>query len=1572
MAADPIRVGVVYLETDYLESDQDVGGDSNGDRFILSFTGGAANTELREIRIRTDKDGDGISVGDPIFDTAAGGRGKNGFHDFRIVGVHSEDGREIGATADVDDGGQELVIRLDQFRAGDRLEFTLDVDEVLRNVPDLDLFNQRLDVITSGQEFQDSILEATFRAPHFQEATADAVFLNDFGDPAASHGLKLPPDDGNDVDSRPNRSAAALASTVQVPKPVSISGHVWLDNDLDRSRESGEQRLSGVQLSLWKLNPASGSYGDTGHRTSTDAAGRYVFPKSLGLTPGTYRVVESQPEGLFSVAAVPGSVDGTAVGSAGSLDVISGIEIPLGDLAAVDYDFAEAAPAEVSGHVYRDDNDNGRRDAGERGIAGTRIELTGVAADGSQHQRMATTDADGAYAFTDLAPGDYILVQLDQPASLDDGRDAAGRVNGVSAGAAVNPGDQINGIRLDGGAVGVDYDFGELPLGSLAGVVYLAAPGRDCGGSHDLTVDTPLSGVEVILETPNGSVIAETTTNADGGYRFGSLSKGTYRIRQVTPEGLIDGGARVGTIGGVSAGVPEGGGMIRNIALAAGGIGTEYNFCEAAPARISGTVYHDASNDGLRDPSETGIPGATVTLVDTQGRIVAETATDAIGRYEFDGIPPGTYSLLQTQPAGFLDGRDTPGTVDGKPRGRVGSDGDSLRDIELPQGTVGTAFNFGELVAASISGRVHADLDDDCRWDPGEARLGGVTVRLLDAGGNEVARATTDQAGTYRFDEVAPGTYSVEQIQPEGYFDGTAKAGTAGGHVTGPNHVTEITLLSGQDADGYDFCEQPAATLSGIVHADRDGDCVVDANEPGIAGVRVELYDRQGTLVATARTDASGAYRFTGLRSGMYTVREIQPAGWLQGGQSAGSHGGDASLADTISTIPVGWGETLTDYNFCELPPSEISGRVWSDVDLDQRFDEGETPISGVRVELVDTDGNAVSRQQTGDDGRYRFTGLAPGDYSVRETQPDGYFHGGQVIGSAGGAVAADDLVAGIVLEGGTVASGYHFPEVPPATISGYVFQDGPPLRMDAPPDPPRLREFRDGLKTHDDVMLGGVTLELRNLLGQPVTADRALGDAYPDGPIRVTTDAGGYYEFGGLRPGTYHVYQVQPEAWLDGLDTPGTGGGLAVNPADSVDVPEDQILIQTLSASAATDPNDDAILNVALSAGGRSRENNFSEIRVERLVAPPLVPPQVEPEVMPPRIETFPAPELLMSFGVPPRIDAPRIYANEWAMSWHLSVINAGFPRGEAAADAVRNVAFAGGSERWDRDELDFGRWYVAGLEGAGEAAVACTLGHPDAMALTGDFNGDGLDEAVLFVGGQWFVDLNGNGHWDPDDLWIKFGTELDRPAVGDWDGDGKDDVAIFGRQWARDPQRIRKDPGLPDPDNIRRRRLDRRELIAAQALEEEPQQRRWLQRGARGDLRADAVDHVFHYGDLGDHPLAGDWNGDGIDQIAVFRGGSWLLDRDGDGRWASGEQPVAFGQPGDEPVVGDFNGDGIDEIGVVRGETWIIDTDGDNRMTANDLRLQVPRPEGESQPIVGDFDGDGKADPGYYSDAA
>jgi hypothetical protein len=405
---------------------------------------------------------------------------------------------------------------------------------------------------------------------------------------------------------------------------------------------------------------------------------------------------------------------------------------------------------------------------------------------------------------------------------------------------------------------------------------------------------------------------------------------------------------------------------------------------------------------------------------------------------------------------------------------------------------------------------------------------------------------------------------------------------------------------------------------------------------------------------------------------------------------------------------------------------------------------------------------------------------------------------------------------------------------------------------------------------------------------------------------------------------------------------------------------------------------------------GENSENNNFSELVVVDPPTPPLLVPLdllslTGPLETPTRFagERLPddlSPEqnrsiLPASFSQPAKQIPYAEFNNDWAVSWHLSVINGGYPRGTLGDDGIiRQVSSRVAVATWQVGRHATGRWVTDNGEGL-QTLKNFSLGEAAATALAGDFDGDGSDEAVIFVGGQWFVDINGNGRWDARDLWIQLGNELDRPVVGDWDGDGKDDVGIFGRQWQHDGRRIPRDPGLPDPANTRRRQIDdpgTHRTTAELAAERTPEPPRLLRRNEDGELRADAVDHVFHYGEQSDRPVVGDWNGDGIDQVAIFNGGRWLLDQDGDGRPSDTDVPFVFGRSGDQPVAGDFNGDGIDEIGVVRGQWWIIDTDGDRRLTGNDLQIEVPRDGGtESQPVVADWDGDGKDNPGYYSNA-
>lgn len=320
-------------------------------------------------------------------------------------------------------------------------------------------------------------------------------------------------------------------------------------------------------------------------------------------------------------------------------------------------------------------------------------------------------------------------------------------------------------------------------------------------------------------------------------------------------------------------------------------------------------------------------------------------------------------------------------------------------------------------------------------------------------------------------------------------------------------------------------------------------------------------------------------------------------------------------------------------------------------------------------------------------------------------------------------------------------------------------------------------------------------------------------------------------------------------------------------------------------------------------------------------------------------------------------------------AYTWHLSVVNSGEPRGEGLADAGRDGVWLTAAElggvAWQRLDLTAGQWLIstAPLGGGGEGAtMSHFFGAPGARPIAGDFNGDGVDEVGVYVAGEWFIDLNGNGRWDAGDLWARLGDKDDLPVVGDWDGDGKDDIGIFGPAWEGDSRAIAHEPGLPDPDNA----LTGFEKNVPPTPEEATDGARLLKRSAAGAMRADLIDHVFEYGQAGDTPVTGDFNGDGIPSIGVFQAGEWALDVDGDGRWSDADIALTFGREGDIPLVGDFNGDGVADVGVFRSGKFLLDTNGNRELDAADQVFELGG--AGASPVVGDFNGDGVDEPAVY----
>jgi len=120
--------------------------------------------------------------------------------------------------------------------------------------------------------------------------------------------------------------------------------------------------------------------------------------------------------------------------------------------------------------------------------------------------------------------------------------------------------------------------------------------------------------------------------------------------------------------------------------------------------------------------------------------------------------------------------------------------------------------------------------------------------------------------------------------------------------------------------------------------------------------------------------------------------------------------------------------------------------------------------------------------------------------------------------------------------------------------------------------------------------------------------------------------------------------------------------------------------------------------------------------------------------------------------------------------------------------------------------------------------------------------------------------------------------------------------------------------------------------------------------------------ADIALAYGIAGDVPVAGDWNGDGVDTVGVYRNNAFLLRNSNTTGIA--DIAVPFGIPGDVPLAGDWNGDGIDTIGVRRGGAFLLR----NSNTAGGADLVIPFGLASDIPIVGDWNGDGTVTIGVY----
>lgn len=287
---------------------------------------------------------------------------------------------------------------------------------------------------------------------------------------------------------------------------------------------------------------------------------------------------------------------------------------------------------------------------------------------------------------------------------------------------AAEPGNYHNVIPA--GALQTNFGPNEEPaespllistLGYISGKVFIDREPVPDGIWH-AGRSTAISGNTIELRqggSCTGALLQTTTTDASGNYLFSELPAGTYSVCQIeqpsgtlnsiTTEGVINPyNGSTGTVG--SASNPAGGtptSQIVGIVLNNNGNADEVsgspqnNFSEILPARISGWVYHDRNDDGVRDNGEEGIANVVITLTGPNG-LTKTTTTAPDGSWFFDELPPGEYTVTETHPSGWEDGQDTAGSKGGN------ATNDVISNITLVAGDNAVNYNFGEKLPADL------------------------------------------------------------------------------------------------------------------------------------------------------------------------------------------------------------------------------------------------------------------------------------------------------------------------------------------------------------------------------------------------------------------------------------------------------------------------------------------------------------------------------------------------------------------------------------------------------------------------------------------------------------------------------------------------------------------------------------------------------------------------------------------------------------------------------------------------------------------------------------------------------
>ncbi len=671
------------------------------------------------------------------------------------------------------------------------------------------------------------------------------------------------------------------AGIVYPPSPL-LGNYIWLDEDRDGIQDAGEPGIANVMVIA--SNRVSGEV----YTNWTDVDGHYLFDD---LSAGSYSVIV--PAANFSSGASLVGMEQTVTARAGE-DFGNQTNYYAVTLAAdgrnrtadFGYNFNPTDDPDegaIGDRLWIDADGDGVQDAEEIGLGGVTVKLLMDLDGDGVYETVASnvvTDVNGNYIFDGLSAGGYV-VEVDS-STLSAGYTQTGDPDEFGQAASSPDNKTTMPIILAPGDVFINADFGYQPAGGSAhkigdriwldadadGVQDAGEPGIN-GVTVSLISDTdgdgvwePLGADGIAGTSDDEPVIGTDITDGNGTYLFEGLPDDDYIVLVDDNSGVLN---RLEESGDPDATKDD---MSAVTLSGADNLSQDFGYTdkghETGKGIIGDTVFLDLDGDGQPDTGE-GIEGVVVTLLDTNGNVVAVTETGPNGLYLFGGLDDGDY-IVRIDSSTLPDGVSN--TVD--PDGGTANESNvtiSGHNTDLDQD-----FGYEPLNPNTIGGTIWEDRNADGTYASGTETnmFEGVTVSLLDADGTVIVTTVTDSDGNYSFTGLPDGTYTVDVTDNDNVLGGYW-------HSDGPNDGSDnnsqddpytVSVSGGQTDTTGDFGYFiDGAALGNWVWHDNDDNSIQSAGDTGISNVLLTLEISYGAVTTTVVTvtDTSGYYSFGNL-----------------------------------------------------------------------------------------------------------------------------------------------------------------------------------------------------------------------------------------------------------------------------------------------------------------------------------------------------------------------------------------------------------------------------------------------------------------------------------------------------------------------------------------------------------------------------------------------------------------------------------------------------------------------------------------------------------------------------------